>query len=159
VNFNFSKYNLTGREKYLQRFFEILPGATSWTIIIGMLVLSFLEPLLAAVIIVAFYLYWLLKLFYLTFFLILSYFRLSIEKKTDWMKRVSALEHLDSYLAELKNKTLSSNLKDGLSAFLYRKTLLSLKKKDVSFPRVDDIYQLVIIPVVREGQEIVEPGI
>jgi hypothetical protein len=89
MKFDFTGGKLTGSERTTQRFFEIMPGATSWTIIIGMTALAFLKPLAAAIIIIAFDLYWLLRLLYMTLFLLLSYFRLSVEKQADWMKRAA----------------------------------------------------------------------
>jgi len=124
MEFIFSKYGLKGKEKILQRFFEIVPGFLSWIIILGMLILSFAMPLLAAVIIIAFDLYWLLRLLYLTLFLVLSYAKLSKENNTDWMAKIKALDE--------SNKGL---------------------------PKSDSIYQLVIVPIAKETQDIVEPGI
>jgi len=92
VKFAYSKYPLQGSEKKLQRFLEILPGATSWTILLGMLLLSVWKPILAAVLIIAFDLYWLLRLLYMTLFLILAYLRLAAEKDTDWMSRIRELD-------------------------------------------------------------------
>ena len=122
MEFDFSGSNIQGRERGLQRFFEIVPGATSWMILIGMTMLAFCEPLVAAVIIIAFDLYWLLRLLYMTLFLILSYSRLSMEKGTDWMKKAKELDQPGE---------------------------LCLK----------DIVHLVIIPVSKETQEVIEPGI
>ena len=72
MSFKFSRHGLEGHEKFLQRAFEILPGLTSWTILIGMTALSFWNPVAAAVIIIAFYVYWLMRVFYVVFFLVLA---------------------------------------------------------------------------------------
>ncbi|MFQ5953175.1 MAG: hypothetical protein ACE5JK_07210, partial [Candidatus Omnitrophota bacterium] len=95
MEFKFSGSRLTGRERALQRFFEIVPGLTSWTVLIGMFFIAFFKPLAAAVIMIAFFLYWLLRLLYLTIFLVLSYFKLSKEQGADWMKRVRDLDGLE----------------------------------------------------------------
>ena len=159
MTFNFTGNGLAGRERTLQRLFEIAPGATSWTIIIGMAVLAWAYPLAAAVVIIAFYFYWLLKLLYMTLFLILSYLRLSVEKNTDWMKRVRGLDRLDEYLEELKKQPLAGNAKRKVSLLAHRKEVESLKMAGGGQPASTDIHHLVIIPVAKETREIVEPGI
>ena len=70
MSFNFTGNNLNGMDKKLQRFLEILPGGVSWLILIIMTLLAFIKPLAAAVIIIAFYLYWFFRLLYLTIFLL-----------------------------------------------------------------------------------------
>jgi hypothetical protein len=159
MKFNFTGNALTGREGALQRLFEIAPGATSWTIIIGMAVLAFLKPLAAAVIIIAFYFYWLLKLLYMTLFLILSYLRLSVERNTDWMERVRGLDRLDGYLAEIRKRPLTGDVREKISLLFHQKEVRSLKIAGGRRPLSEDIYHLVIIPVAKETQEVIEPGI
>jgi len=159
MNFNFSKYGITGGEKTLQRVFEIMPGLASWTIILGMVILSFWKPLVAAVLIIAFDFYWILKLFYLTLFLILSYYRLSLEKNTDWMKRMRGLDNLDSYIKDLKDTSGKLTQKENLSLYFHKKELEFLIKQNSKPPSSESIYQLVIMPIAKETQDIVEPGI
>ena len=159
MEFNFSRHGLNGIEKKVQRLFEIIPGATSWAIIIGMVILSFWEEELAAIIIIAFYMYWLMRIFYLTIFLILSYNRLSIEKGVDWMTRARGLGNFDNYLKGLQTLVPGIKLKDKLSRLFHRKELESFKKRNVEIPILDDIYQLVIIPIANEARSVVEPGI
>ena len=158
MKFNFSGNGLSGKDRLLQRFFEILPGATSWTVLIGMTTLALTKPLYAAVIIIAFYFYWLLRLLYMTLFLILSYFRLSMEKKTDWMARVRGLARMDEYLAELK-KSSPADRGQRLSHFIHRKEVERLKSSGAVVPKGEDIYQLAIIPIAKESREVVEPGL
>ena len=105
MHFEYSKENLKGREKFLQRLFEILPGLTSWIILAGMTALCFLQSMLAAILIIAFYLFWLMKIFYMSIFLFLSYLRLKIEGETDWIKRIETLEHLKESKQKSQGKT------------------------------------------------------
>lgn len=91
MSFHFSREGLEGREKVLQRFLEAVPGAASWGVLLGMIGLSLWKPKAAAVGVIAFFLYWLLRLFYEMIFLVLSYSRLSAESKTDWMERLRLL--------------------------------------------------------------------
>ncbi|MBL7073433.1 MAG: glycosyltransferase family 2 protein [Candidatus Omnitrophica bacterium] len=159
MKFNFSANKLKGKEKRLQRFFEIVPGFASWTIIIGMLILAFRAPIVAAVLIIAFDLYWLLRLLYLTLFLICSYFRLSSEKETDWMGRVRGIDSLSEYELSLKEQKAEGGLKEKVSLFFLRREIKKLGKIGTKRAQSKDLYHLVLIPIAKETQDIVEPGL
>ncbi len=159
MKFHYSRHRLRGREKAIERFFEILPGFFSWTILIGMSLFSFKNPLAAAVVIIAFDLYWLLRLFYMNIFLSLSYFRLSMEKHVDWIARAEGIGRLSSYYKELEDAKPYKALEPRLSHMIHKTEINNLLKGEESPPLLKDIYQLVIFPVARESREIVEPGI
>lgn len=122
MTFQFSREGLTRRARIVERAFEMLPGAASWTILLGMLLLAFCEPIPAAVLIIAFDLYWLLRLFYMTIFLVLSSCKLWAEQETDWMAKARTIDHAAS-------------------------------------PRAEQITHVIVIPVLKEAREILEPGI
>ena len=62
MDYNYSRRNIPAGENTLERVFEILPGTLSWSIIIGMLILSIARPFAAASIMIAFILYWVMRL-------------------------------------------------------------------------------------------------
>lgn len=159
MKFHYSKHNLRGRQRSLQRIFEIMPGATSWTILLGMSALAFWKPLIAAVIIIAFDLYWLLRLFYMNIFLVLSYSRLTIEKNTDWMERAKGIGRLYDYWKEICSDSGKVSNRSNASLMVHKNQLQILEKSKDFPPKLEDIYNLVIIPIASEGPEIVEPGI
>jgi len=159
MTFRFSRHGLSADEQRLERLFEILPGATSWAILLGMLSLALWQPLIAAVIVIAFVLYWLFRLFYMTFFLVLSYLRLSIERHTDWMARVRELDERQRTLGPLRAQPPMAEMRQRLSRWLHRRQVVLLLAREVSPPPSSEIYHLVIIPVVNESIEVLEPGI
>lgn len=124
MDYEYSRFKIPDDEKALERFLEILPGALSWTIIIGMVVLSFVRPMSAAVVMIAFLVYWLLRLIYMNIFLVASYLKLAKEKDTDWMERIKSID-----------------------------------TSAVRSPKFDDIYHVVIVPVINENRRVVESGI
>jgi len=73
------------RELRNKRFFEVIPGALSWGIIVFLVVLSIYKPIACAVLIIVFDFYWIIRTIYLTTLLILAYRRLSKEKNRDWL--------------------------------------------------------------------------
>jgi hypothetical protein len=159
MRFHFSRHKLRGRERALERFFEILPGLLSWSILIGMVLFSFKRPLAAAVVIIAFDLYWLLRLFYMNIFLSLSYYRLSMEKKTDWISRAGSIDRLDSYYKDLKDRKRPEKIRSWFSYLIHKTEINHLRNAKERPPLLKDIYQLVIFAVAKESREIVEPGI
>jgi hypothetical protein len=159
TEFEFSRKNLSRREALLERGFGILPGLTSWAILIGLAVFSFLKPIEAACVMIAVYFYWLLRILYMTIFLLFSYLRLSIEQGVDWLERIQGVDRLDSYLEELKQPQSNLSLKKRISRWFHKGKLETLQKSGSLPPKSGEVYQLVIIAVTREGQEVVEPGI
>ncbi|MCU0821675.1 MAG: glycosyltransferase family 2 protein [Spirochaetes bacterium] len=77
---------LSGSDYINYRFWEILPGAVSWSTLIIAVAASFFYPFYAAIFIIAFDIYWLLKTAYL-----------SIHLKTNWKK---IKEHINTNWAE-----------------------------------------------------------
>ena len=158
MSFHFSRHSLKGREAWLERFFEILPGLASWTILLGTLYLSFFKPILAAMAIIAFDFYWLLRFFYMTLFLVLAYFRLSAEKKTDWMTRIKGIDQLDQYVERLEHIPLT-NYKQKLSHWIHKRKVKYLQHHGSLPPKSSEIHQLVVFSIAREPRHILEPGI
>ena len=159
MTFRFSRQGLTPREQVLERAFEILPGITSWTVLVGMVGLAFWNPLLAAMVVIAFDLYWLLRLFYMTMFLILSSMRLSIEAPTDWMARVRAFEPSGHAPPTRVPTAAQWDLKSRCSLWMYRRELRAIRRQQLSPPPADAIHHVVIFPIAEERREVLEPGI
>ena len=161
MQFHYSPHHFRSQERRWQRLFEILPGLTSWSILIGLIVLSVFKPIMAAIIIICFYFYWLLKLLYMTIFLVLSYYRLKMEQQTDWNERIKNVDDLEESLnnpSKIKNRK-SRNIHQRLSNAIHRRALLHLQRSGKLPPSSEAIYHLVIYPVVKESREILEPGI
>ncbi len=159
MSFKFSRHHLSKHDHRLQRLFEILPGALSWTILIGMTSLSFLNPILAALIIIAFYVYWFLRISYAIFFLMLAYARLAMEKNTDWLSRVRSLSDPQNALEEARRLSAEKGLWFRLSHWVYRRELEQLLHSPQEKISPEDIHHLVIMPVVSEKKEILEAGL
>lgn len=156
---HYSKENLTPTEHRWQRAFEILPGATSWLILLGMIALSFSKPLWAAMLIIAFDLFWLFKLIYMTIFLLLSYFRLTTEEDTDWNEHIRHVDYLTDYLKTSTKPPSRLNLARYFSWKNHHLQLETLSTSGRLPPPSNEIYNTIIIPIAKESTEIVEPGI
>lgn len=155
MKFSYSRHCRDKKEIILERFFEIVPAAASWLIILGMLAFSFLKPLVAAVLIIAFELYWLLRLLYMLIFLWLSYLKLSVEKKADWNERISNVDNIDEYLKSRLISAHGSGLREKISLWQHRRQLIGLKRISENPPASRDIFHLVLIPIAVEPKKII----
>ena len=156
-HFKFSRHGLEPHEQRLERFFEILPGATSWGVLIGLSVLSFFQPVTAALIIILFDFYWLLRLFYLTLFLIIAYLRLALEEETDWGERIRQVDHARQGAAF--EPAADKGWKKSVSNWVFQKEIQKLKESESFPPPASAIYHLVIVPAFKETLEVLEPGV
>lgn len=73
-------------DRYLYRFFEVLPALLAWFTLIFAFLFSWLIPFWVAVFIIVFDFYWLLRVFYLTFHQVSSFRRMQDNVKIDWLK-------------------------------------------------------------------------
>ncbi len=159
MKFHFSKEDLKPRQARLQRALEILPGACSWGVLLGLVFLSIFFPFSAAILIVAFYLSWIMRILYSTLFLLLSYLQLNIEENTNWMRRIQGIDNLPVYLKESKSKKFGRHWRQRASHKIHLKQLEKLIAGKNPPPASGSIYHLVIFPVIKEGRDILEPAI
>ncbi len=75
---------LSGSDRLLYRLLEILPGFLAWGTILGAVLLSYLDPVLAAIFIIIFDFYWLLKTVYLSIYLRHNWKRMRHNMSLDW---------------------------------------------------------------------------
>jgi len=69
----------------IKRYLEIMPGAISWGVIFGLILLAFINPVACAILILAFDFYWIIRTGYLTTLLIMAHRRLYKEAARDWL--------------------------------------------------------------------------
>ena len=77
---------LTDYQRY--RLYEILPGVSIWLTLILSLVLSFVKPLWMIYFIIVFSVYWVLKVFNFSFYLLVAWRRFSVARKIDWKDKL-----------------------------------------------------------------------
>ena len=87
----------------------MVPAATSWLIIIGMLVLTIYQPVLSALVIIAFVFSWLVRMLYSNILLGVSFTRLRAEKDTDWLLRLRGMTDITGYAESLRTEPCKKN--------------------------------------------------
>lgn len=81
--------DLAGFDRRLYRALEILPGALAWITLIGAVVLSWRWPITAAIFIILFDLYWLIKTIFLSAHLRANWKRIRHHLQIDWEERLA----------------------------------------------------------------------
>lgn len=156
MKFSYSPHHLSPRQQLLQRVLEILPGASSWIILCGMILLSVRRPFAAAALIIAFDVYWILRLFYMNLLLSLSYTRLREINKVSWQERLADLKNPQAALRKLDARPARS-FKEGLLKKHYRRQIQDFMSSNP--PAVEDVTHVIIFPIAREQRNILEPGL
>lgn len=80
-----------------RRFFEILPGALAWTIIIAPLFLAYFAPKFLAIVLLFYITFWLVKTFFMSYRLVLGYMNYKKDTKINWLSRLESLPPQDKY--------------------------------------------------------------
>lgn len=83
---------LSGGDRVIYRLLEVLPGFLSWGTILGMIFLSWQRPVWAALFIIVFDVYWLIKTAYLSFHLNTNWKRMKHNLATDWSLRLENMK-------------------------------------------------------------------
>lgn len=114
------------------RLYEILPGLSIWLTLSAGLILSLFEPLFMIYLIIIFDVYWVLRVSYFSFYLILSWTRFRKAVKTDWF---SILLRDFSVWSEKKNVIFLPVYNEGFE--VVKATLEAIKRS--SYP-ADRLY-------------------
>lgn len=126
---------LSGRDRKLYRAFEIFPGAFSLGTLGFLALLSYLEPVWAAYVIIAFDVYWLLLVVYLAIYTSVSFRKIKHNQKVDWQDKCQAL------IQGKYGKDVAPN---------------ALCRQGVAW---SDLWQLVILPTYNESAQIIETAL
>ena len=85
--------DLSGKDKFIYRLLEILPGFLSWGTLLGTILLAAFLPVWAAIFIIIFDLYWVLKTVHLSFHHYYNWRRMKFNIKQDWQFLLSKMKH------------------------------------------------------------------
>lgn len=139
----------------VDRLWEIIPGTTFWLVFFGAIILSFTKPVWAAIFIVCFDLYWLLKAMNTALHLISSYRWFRIYVKIDWLLLTASLHERDKLIEFMKLS--ASKAKKALERKFYEnevEKLLNIKDNGIINRQFTDFYHLIVIPFVDESAEV-----
>ncbi len=142
-----------GKRSRLYRFFEILPGAMSYGMIILLFVFSMISPLAGAIYLLIIIITMVVKAIGIAGRTIQGHNILNRAMRVDWAKRLDALENpCESYtkLSSRKNESY------GYEQHIANLRMMALAEEGY-FPKPSQIYHAVIVTMYNEGLEILEP--
>ena len=85
--------DLTGRDYFIYRTLEIIPGFLAWLTIISIFFFSFFLPFYCAIFIIVFDVYWILKTLYLSIYLRQNWKKNKHNMSVDWKDKLSNLKY------------------------------------------------------------------
>lgn len=132
--------DLEGSERKFYRKLEMLPAILSWATLIGLIILSYFQPVGVAFFLIAFDVYWLLLVFFLGVYLIVAYRKMQKNMKINWAEKCKELDVYYGKYEEVKKDY--KKISDIPLKYKYRWT---------------DIYNMVVLPTYNEGMEIIRP--
>lgn len=156
------------------RILRLLPAGLSWSIILGLTACCILLPSVGAGLIIAFLLYYLIRVLYNAAFLVVSFIRVYAEERSDWLRRLAELVGLAG--RELPPAAMRSEepprpsrfprlvgflnrIADRLGARIHAQVMECWRESQDGVPGLDRLVHLVIIPVSTEKPEVYEPGV
>ncbi|WKZ25123.1 MAG: glycosyltransferase family 2 protein [Patescibacteria group bacterium] len=157
---------LTGRERRLYRFLEILPGALSWLTIIALIIFSYYKPVGTAIFVIMFDVYWLLLVAFLGTHLLISYRFMKKRMAVNWQEKCESLGMVSLRLEtvidgnDINNGSDSNNDNKELDT-MEEKTVEGetgeIKEKDKA--RIinlswRDVVHVVILPTYQESLDV-----
>lgn len=141
-----------------ERFWEILPGLELWTVLIGAVALSFSKPIWAAVFIICFDFYWLLRAVNGSIHLISSYLKFRMMVKIDWLDYIIRLKDPFGFIGFLKNKIPPSRAESKYIKQEIRR-LSDFLRKGFKIPSYENYYHVVLVPFVSESFEVLSASL
>lgn len=153
------------RDALLQRAFEIVPGLLLWSTFLGLFIFSFFQPVAVAIFIIAYDLYWLIRVTYFSIFMLLAYRRVRMEWGTDWRRRCEkASGEIPAYRREIEEEMARAESEGAPKRRLQSLRLHLQEIERIEAEKVDvwdwkTIRHLVIFPTYREGLEILRSSL
>lgn len=143
-----------GKRTKLYRFFEVLPALVSYGAIVVLVVLSLLNPLMAAIYLLLIIITTVVKAVGIAWHTTLGRNNMESAQKVDWKMRLKQLEK--------PQESLEMILKGDKREFHYKEHIRNLEDAIAHpklYPLSSEIINAVIVPVYNESFDVIEPTI
>ncbi len=145
-----------GKRTKLYRFFEILPGFLSYTLIVLLFILSFAKPLIGVIYLIFIIAITLVKAIAVAFRTIQGYEIVKKASRVDWKRRLADLEDPHAAYEKLRDEYSYSY---GYKEHIANVKRLSTTENQTELLSPKDIYHAVIMVAYNEGLEILIPSV
>jgi len=81
------------KDHLIYRFFEIMPGLMSWSVLISLVLLSKYKPLWVSIFIIIFVIFWFFRTIYFSLHLWVGYKKMQEHENVDWLKKVKEINN------------------------------------------------------------------
>lgn len=144
---------LSKRTKFY-RFFEILPAILSYGMLVLLIVLSFVNPLWAAIYLLLLIITVFIKSIGIAFHTVKGHSRLVRAQRVDWHARLLELEDpSDSY------ETIKNVQSSGYDYNIHKENLRLMAADEAAFPKPSSLYHAVMIAAYNEAYDVIQPTI
>ena len=143
-----------GKRTKSYRFFEMLPGLLTYSMLSLLIILSFLQPLLAAIYILLVILALFVRSLGIAYRTIHGHSQLVAAEKINWRQRVQDLAAARK--GGLPDRQFS---KKEFEAKRHREILQSILNKNLEIPDPQKIYHAVIIAAYNESYDVIQPTV
>lgn len=140
-----------GKRTKFYRFFEMLPGILSYSVVILPIVLSFIDPLWGATFVIFYIMTFFVKAIAMAYRTIQGYNTLQRAQKVDWQAR---LDDLEDPQAALQHRHYMQSWRADLHEHNLQQLAATVGAKKPS-----EIYNAIIIATYNESRDILEPTI
>ncbi|MBL8159975.1 glycosyltransferase family 2 protein [Candidatus Saccharibacteria bacterium] len=141
-----------GKRSKLYRFFEILPGLLSLSLLLLPIILAVFNPLLAAIFIIVYTISWIIRALVLAVRTLQGYSIMRVAEDIDWQARLNDLSD--------PARALGQAADDGGKPQYRAAHLANLKRlSGQRYPLPSEIIQVVIIATYNEAREVLEPTV
>lgn len=145
------------KRTFKERLWEILPGLQFWSVFLASILLSFYEPVWAALFIICFDLYWVLKALNVSSHLVASYRKFKFCVTINWLDFTKRLNNFEEFLLFLEEQKNKSNSGASKSFYIHEiekfKKLIAQNKTSADYT---NYYHLVLIPFSDESFEVLD---
>jgi len=156
MNFQYTPFPEDPREMAWHRLLCVAPAAVSWLILLFLVVSSITLPEVGAAAIIAFLLFYILRVLHNALFVVISFLRVFAEERSFWMRRLEELSGV-SLGAEQGLAPPSRTTRYG--ARLHAEVLANCRARNQPLPDPRQLIHLVVIPVANERRAVFETGI
>jgi cellulose synthase/poly-beta-1,6-N-acetylglucosamine synthase-like glycosyltransferase len=141
-----------GKRSKLYRFFEMVPALFSYGAIVLLVILSLINPLLAAIYLLAVIITTLVKAIGIAYHTTVGRNNLENAQRVDWHTR---LQQLNNPKSHIDNQLVARH--DQFRHNIHLDNLRELADHPDSYPKPNDLYNAVIIAAYKESYDVLQP--